>query len=217
MGQSDLFLRNAQALNIDLTRVDVAVLSHGHYDHGGGLAHFLQINDHAPIYVSRYAFESHYNGERDIGLSPTLSGCERLIFTDDTHSIDDGLTLYSGNRRELICPIDSGAMTACGKAEDFRHEQYLLIEEDGKKVLISGCSHKGVRNVARWFAPHVFVGGFHLSALPCDAHLTAIARELAAYNTTYVTCHCTGTAQYEWMRSTLPHLTYLSAGETIEI
>ena len=49
MGQTDLFARNAETLGIDLTTVDFAVLSHGHYDHGGGLKAFLALNDHAPV------------------------------------------------------------------------------------------------------------------------------------------------------------------------
>ncbi len=217
MGQSDLFLHNAQVLGVDLKAVDLAVLSHGHYDHGGGLTHFLPMNDHAPIYVSRYAFERHFNGAKDIGLSPALSHCERLIFTDDVCRIGNGLTLYSCNEKERLTPINSGDMTAEGMAEDFRHEQYLLVEEGGKRVLFSGCSHKGIANVAAWFQPHVLVGGFHLSALPCDENLTALARQLAAYDTDYITCHCTGVAQYEYMRSALPRMTYLSAGTILEI
>ena len=56
MGQTDAFARNAQALGIDLAQVDTAVLSHGHYDHGGGLEKFLEINKTAPIYINLYAF-----------------------------------------------------------------------------------------------------------------------------------------------------------------
>lgn len=218
MGQSDLFLRNAAVLGIDLSRVDAAVISHGHYDHGGGLAAFLQINDHAPVYVSRYAFEEHRNQTgKDIGLSPALCTHPRLIFTDDLCDMAEGWTLCSCNGYPRNYPSHSGDMTAMGQTEDFRHEQYLLIKVEGKKVLVSGCSHKGILNVAAWFRPDVLIGGFHLSSLPCGEELADVARQLAAYDTDYITCHCTGTEQYERMRRDLPRLRYLSAGETIEI
>ena len=73
MGQTDLFARNAGKLGCDLSRVDAAVLSHGHYDHGGGLERFLEINSHAPVYLSPYAFEPHYNGsDKYIGLDTAI-------------------------------------------------------------------------------------------------------------------------------------------------
>ena len=50
MGQTDLFYKNALTLGIDLAEVDIAILSHGHYDHGGGLEKFLEINKKAPVY-----------------------------------------------------------------------------------------------------------------------------------------------------------------------
>lgn len=62
MGQSDAFVSNADKLGINLSDVDLAILSHGHYDHGGGLRKFLDINKNAPVYINRYAFEPRYNG-----------------------------------------------------------------------------------------------------------------------------------------------------------
>ena len=84
MGQTDMFLRNAHKLGINLADVDVSILSHGHYDHGGGLEKFLDINKKACVYLSQYAFEPHYNGTKKyIGLDTALKNDDRLIFTED--------------------------------------------------------------------------------------------------------------------------------------
>ena len=60
MGQTDLFYENASTLGVDLSLVDLAVLSHGHYDHGGGLRKFLEVNSTAPIYLRKEAFLPYY-------------------------------------------------------------------------------------------------------------------------------------------------------------
>ena len=62
-GASPAFADNAEKLGIDLSQVDLCILSHGHYDHGGGIRRFLEINDHAPVYVSRHAFGDYYNAD----------------------------------------------------------------------------------------------------------------------------------------------------------
>ena len=222
MGQTDLFAENAEKLGVDLSLVDFAVLSHGHYDHGGGLNRFLQLNDKAPVYLSRYAFEPHYNAqEKYIGLDIGLKGSDRLIVTDDEHKIVKGIVLYSCNDRKMIREIDSAGLSVGqnGRSipEDFRHEQYLLISEKEKRVLISGCSHKGILNLMEWFHPDVLVGGFHFMKMPLDDRLKAFAQELDAFDTAYYTCHCTGTEQYAYMKPYMKKLHYLSAGQTIEI
>lgn len=220
MGQSGLFAQNARTLGLDLDKVDLAVLSHGHYDHGGGLTHFLELNKTAPVYLSRYAFQPHYHGaERYIGLDPALQGCDRLHFVADQQTIAPGLTLYSCNDCTKQWDLGSFGLTMVQEGallpEDFRHEQYLLIEEEGKRVLISGCSHKGVLDIAQWFQPDVLVGGFHFSGLPLDDILAGYARQLDGMDTEFYTCHCTGCAQYEFMRPYMHRLHYLSTGQSV--
>ena len=94
-GQTSIFSSNADLLGVDLSKVDVAVLSHGHYDHGGGLERFLEINKTAPIYINRNAFGKFYNGtEKYIGLAETLRS-NQIVLVDDELKIDDELTLCS--------------------------------------------------------------------------------------------------------------------------
>ena len=221
-GQSRLFAENAGTLGIDLSAVDFAVLSHGHYDHGGGLKTFLRLNRTAPVYVNRHAFEPHYNAsEQYIGLDPSLRESGRLILTDDVYRIAEGLTLCSCNDRERPYGTDSAGLSVREDGrllpDDFRHEQYLLIEEDGKRILISGCSHKGIRNITEGFAPDVLIGGFHLMKHPVDGDLLRCAEALSGCGADYYTCHCTGSDQYEAMRPLIPRLRYIRSGETIEL
>lgn len=222
MGQTTLFEKNAAKLSVNLAEIDIAVLSHGHYDHGGGLERFLEINKKANVYMSKYAFEPHYNGtEKYIGLDVSLKNNERIIFTDDKFEIEKGLTLYSCNEKVRERNLGSFGlnMEIDGKLipDDFRHEQYLLIEENCKKVLISGCSHKGIMDIVNWFKPDVLIGGFHYSKLPLDEKLKSYSRYLDSFDTVYYTCHCTGTEQYEFMKNLMKKLNYLSCGESIMI
>lgn len=222
MGQTELFCENALTLGIDLAEVDLAILSHGHYDHGGGLGRFLEINRHAPVYIRRDAFRPHYNGgEKYIGLDVSLEKHPRIIFTDDEYRIDSSLTLFSCNGREKkhpstpsgLCEMRNGTLVP----DAFSHEQYLLIEECGKRTLISGCSHKGILDIVDWFSPDTLVGGFHFSKLAFDGALADAARSLAAHPTEFYTCHCTGREQYEFMRLYMPSLHYLSCGQTVTV
>lgn len=222
MGQTELFAENAAKLGVDLTQVDIAVLSHGHYDHGGGLKHFLEINKTSPVYLSRYAFGEHYNGtEKYIGLDKTIMNNERLVFVGEELKINDKLSLHSCNKNKKQYDLGSfGLNMRVGEEflpDDFKHEQYLLIEENGKSILISGCSHKGVMDIAGWFEPDVLVGGFHYSKLALDDKLTEYSKRLALHKTTYYTCHCTGVEQFEFMQKIMPQLSYLHCGESIEI
>lgn len=220
-GQSDAFADNAAHMGIDLRRVDFAVLSHGHYDHGGGMGRFLKINPTAPIYLTREALDPHYHGVKYIGLSPVLSASRRLRWTADAMELAPGITLY----RNLTCthPVDSAGLQMVEKgrkkAEDFRHEQYLLIEEGGRRVLFSGCSHRGIENIAEHFRPDVLIGGFHFSKLPPDSpRLRAAAQALLSLDCRYYTCHCTGQAPFDVMKTVMGgRLEMLRTGSVLEL
>ena len=224
MGQGTLFIKNAEALGVDVSDVDIAVISHGHYDHGGGLEAFLSANGKAPVYVSRHAFGYYYNAQdRYIGLDRTLSSSDRLIFTDKNTLISDGITLYTKEEIKPITPPPPSGLTERSAPElppvpdAFCHEMYMLIQEGDKRILISGCSHRGVLDIMRRFSPDVFVGGFHLSKIDDKKILAQHAKEISGYDTELYTCHCTGYEQYKIMKAHAPRLCYLSAGNSITI
>jgi 7,8-dihydropterin-6-yl-methyl-4-(beta-D-ribofuranosyl)aminobenzene 5'-phosphate synthase len=222
MGQTDLFIRNAARLGIDLSAVDTAVISHGHNDHGGGLEAFLAVNDHAPVFIHQDAFTPHYNGAgKYIGLEPSLCGHPRLRMTGDRTDLGDGMTLMTCNGLERPNSLGHFGLTEqVGDTlvpDDFRHEQYLLIREGDRRFLISGCTHKGILDVTEWFAPDVLVGGFHVSKMPLDGGLDRIAKTLNTYPTLFYTCHCTGEAQFAYMQARMPKLRYLACGQSVTI
>lgn len=227
MGQSDAFAKNAEVLGADLSAVDFAVLSHGHYDHGGGIAKFLSLNKNAPIYLSRFAFEEHLSGaDRDVGLEKTLEPNDRFVYTGDYTKIGEGIELYSCNERERKYYTDPYGLNTVrdGKLipEDFRHEQYLLVTQGRRRILFSGCSHKGILNIMDWLRPDVLIGGFHFMKLDPEGEgkktLDEASEILMEYDTAYYTCHCTGTAQYEYLKKRMKErLNYLSAGQEITI
>ena len=223
MGQSDLFARNAATLGIDLAAVDVAVLSHGHYDHGGGLATFLRLNKKADVYVNENAFGDYYSSpEKYIGLEKSLRDHPRVKLVGEYEKITEGLELFACNTREKCVPVNAYGLTEVRNGahapDRFLHEQYLLI--DGE-TLISGCSHKGILNIVEWLPARCVVGGFHFVKLdPAGAGrevLDAAAARLNGTQTAFYTCHCTGVAQYEYLRKRMPRLSYLSCGDVLQL
>lgn len=217
-GQSAAFAQNAEKLGVDLKAVDFAVLSHGHYDHGGGLKVFLERNATAPVYVSQYAFEPHYGANGYIGLDPGLQNSDRIRYMTEHIMPGPGMTL---------CRIDAAPMDTAGlmveekgarKPDDFRHEQYLLLEEKGKRILISGCSHKGILNIMEAFRPDILIGGFHFMKIEAEATLEAAAKKLLEYDTIYYTGHCTGQKQYDFLKNIMgDKLHYIATGTILEL
>ncbi len=227
MGQTDLFLKNAQKLGIDLASVDFAVLSHGHYDHGGGIKTFLEINKTAKVFVSRNVFGDYYNGsEKYIGLDKSLIKNDRIVLVDDEYNLTENISLLSCNGKTRPFLTQSFGLNKKVNGEflpdDFLHEQYMLVKENGKTYLFSGCSHKGVLNIQKWFKPDFLIGGFHLSKIATDGgdagELDGIAQTLLCDETVYYTAHCTGVEQFKHLKSKMKdRLFYLSSGDCVNM
>lgn len=223
-GPNDAFLRNAEKRGIDLTRVDTAVLSHGHHDHGGGLEAFFQINHRANLYLHPAALDGYYSVAKSvvpryIGLEPSLRQYrDRMRFVRDAAALDRELLLFPAVRSHTPLLLGNSKLRRlCDRAyiqDDFRHELNLLITAGGKAVLLAGCAHNGIVPIMERCtellgrAPDLALGGFHLYSpasgeTESEASILQIGRQLSQWPTKYYTGHCTGQAAFDQLKGVL--------------
>ena len=237
MGASDIFCANAAAMSIDLSGVDLAVLSHGHYDHGGGLAAFLAGNGHAPVYVSKHVFGDYRLRQEDsetlyIGIDPTFAESDRFRFADGRLDLAADAILFSGVSGDYPRPSGNSRLLMGTEGDylpdDFHHEQNLLLTCGGKRVLFAGCAHSGIVNILDHCRslcgayPDVVLGGFHLIDRGTDpkdlAELNALAGRLLESGAMFYTCHCTGLPAYEHLRRVMgERIEYLACGAQLTL
>lgn len=236
MGLSGMFVRNAESLGLSIADVDVAVISHGHYDHGGGLKTFFQENSKSSVFIHKDAFQPHYSlrdtGLQFIGIDKEWAEFERLVFCDKQKEINHNMMLYADVKGDCCYPHGNRLLFGPTETEndDFRHEQNLLIKENDKLVLFAGCAHCGIVNILRKaediagkFPTHVFAG-MHLiksglNEIEEDKFIESLASELLKYkDTMFYTMHCTGEEQYKKLKSLMGNqIEYLACGDSVKI
>jgi len=236
-GQGATFIDNARALGIDLIKVDAVVLSHGHYDHGGGMKALFEIlkDDPPPLFAGR-GFDApriakEGDSRKDIGLPrPFLP--EHLpspvILMQTTEDLARGLYILPSAEMVYETNIDPRFLKIDGGAELpdlFEDELSLVAVEESGLVIVTGCAHRGILNIveaARLAFPgrpiRAIVGGFHLVGED-EAELSRIALSLAAFDAQAVHCsHCTGLSGFAALYGTLPgKVSWLSCGTRIDL
>lgn len=227
VGKDDTFVENAERLGVDLESVDIVIISHGHYDHGGALPLFMELNSKAKIYIQRQAFAPHFShrpaGVGDIGLDTSIINSDRIVLLDDNYSIDNELQLFKVADNSQ-CPSGANSTLYEGDHPDnFDHEQNLIIRCE-EPILIMGCGHNGVVNIMRQaesFSPKFCIGGFHLTNPSArkdepQSLIDQIVARLERYpEVQFYTCHCTGVNVYEYMSSKMANIHYFACGDKL--
>jgi len=228
-GQTGNFALNAPRLGIDISQVDAVVLSHGHYDHTGGLATFLELNSQAKIYLKKETLWPKFNGTKEIGfVHKNLKFESRCKFIKSKTEIVPNI--YVMNSIPVIDNNDTHwkhffTEKAGQKISDcFNDEMFLALTENNKLSVLSSCSHRGISNIMRSATQHfkmpinLIAGGFHLK----DTHPDSVKPIIEIFKTLKPekvgVCHCTGLEHYELLKAAFPYETfYFHTGNSVEL
>ncbi len=235
-GQSGHVLRsNAVHLGIDLTTVDAIVLSHGHFDHTGGLADVLKIAKDTPIFAHPAAMTPKFSRHADssvheIGISqPTL---EKLRDWDTLNLASGSIEVFPGFHLTGEIPRDTdfedvgGAFFQdrhCYTPDPLRDDQAAYIDTPSGLIVILGCAHSGVINTLRHIQKltkkrhiNTVVGGMHLvNASPRRLENTITGLKKIAVKSLRP-AHCTGFAATARIWHEFPDCTPCRVGTVIE-
>ena len=205
--------------------MELAVLSHGHYDHADGLRRFFQVNDRAKVYARPGAAGPYFSMRTD---GPCFIGIHREIFAQSGDRFVSVEGLYPLMEGAWLVPdrvqIPDGSGRSDGLLfkrgeddfipDDFRHEQSLVLEGEKGLVVFNSCSHTGIVNIVREVLDqlpgkqvYAVVGGFHMAAkgqgaLNCTPeYVFQVANALKELGGEEIyTGHCTGQTALELLK-----------------
>ena len=225
-GKSSMYLENAKKMNIDLTDVKYAFLSHGHNDHTGGLEFFTNtVFCCSNTAVKRF---SHHAGKPVKDLSMPIESYKNLqnskvYFTDDFKEILPGI--FSTGKIPRISDEDTGGpfyLDLEKKIPDCIEDESALLFDNG--VLIHGCCHSGIINTlehCRKCRPDIkintIIGGLHLLNVS-EKRLKQTASYLNQYNIINLyLMHCTGINGIDFLKNNLNNCNVytLNTGDTV--
>ena len=210
-GYSDIFIKNAEKMGIDLTQIDSLVLSHGHNDHTWGLEFLLKILKDKSSKVSSPELISHpstfipkrHKEYEDIGLKfsqDSLSEYFNLNLSTTPLWITEKLVFLGEIKRcnDYENKTPCGQILLNGLQDDYLMEDSALVYKSPKGlVIITGCSHSGICNIIEQAIEtcnddriYCVIGGFHLLN-PSDKILSETLNFMKIINPQNLyACHC---------------------------
>ena len=229
---AEIFRDNIAKSNIDLSRVDYAVISHRHGDHTTGLNHLLKINPHVPVYAPDEKFGlfgGHIRGsfyKRDTKLPKHM----QIYVGQPPKRIQSGTPWSNAefNAVKEVTEVSDGVFILPNVSRTVGtmelKELSLALKTKRGMVLIVGCSHPGITNIiakVKEIDPrvHNVFGGFHLlNKTPEElSRITSTLKE--EYQVENIAPgHCTGEPAFgAFSKSFGDRYVYAGLGESIEI
>lgn len=220
-GQSGVFIKNAEALAVDLSTVDGVVLSHGHYDHTGGVPALLhKIKSGTPFYIGKEFFSPKYklleDGTWKYNGNPfeKPEDVEFRYIEKDVTILSESLYLFKNFSRvndfETVNPKFFKKTEAGFEQDLFPDEIALGIETEHGLVLVAGCSHMGIVNILEHVKKHLslpvaaVIGGTHLVEAGEERLKETVAAFKAHGIKTIAVSHCTGEAGMALLQKEFP-------------
>ncbi len=206
-GQGMVLEHNAKRLGVDLHNLDALILSHGHYDHSGGVHLVSSKKVFAHPAVTDLKFSRNPNGGSHSVAMPELDR-QALVAHPEWIRVDAPVVLSNGLR--LTGPIprltdfeDTGGAFFCDSdctvSDDLPDDQALFFETQAGTIVVLGCAHSGIINTLHHIQTltenrpiHTVIGGMHL--LHADENrMNRTIEELRRLNVQrLMPCHCTG-------------------------
>lgn len=237
-GQSGIVVKNAEILGIDLVQTEAIIISHGHYDHTGGLEPVLNLAKKARIYLHPGALNKKFsysgNSSRFIGVSGGLKNIiesyaetNRVIWTKEPTQVFDGMFVTGQVPRTNDFEVDDDGFfldEQAKRTDVIADDQSLFFKTKNGLVVIFGCAHAGVVNILSYIAKiagtdeiYAVMGGMHLLGAG-QAKLAKVIDNLERFNLRKIgPGHCTGTEAALELRKAYPRRCFMcSVGTSME-
>lgn len=223
-GRTDIFMKNATKLGIDINNIDFFIVSHGHSDHFGGINYLSsKIKESSRIYVAKESlddFDFNFYGKKR-GIGRYKESKIKSVDFNNILEISENIFLIKTEKKEK-----SNNFLRDGKIDDFNHEIHLIIIENSKVNIITGCCHSGVLNLLQSVKElfpskkiNSLVGGLHTrSYIIKPIKLIKLILNLKAYNISkLILGHCTGEKTKAFMKVFLNNISNIKIGDSYNI
>lgn len=211
-GQSDLLIHNASELGLRLEELEAIALSHGHYDHTGGMVVARSLAPGVRLYLHPAAVESKYAGNPDgtsraVGMTGAAVQSVRdaagaVVWTLKPTELCEGIFVTGEIPRQTLFEDNGGAFfldEACARRDSLVDDQAMYFDTRDGVVVLLGCAHAGVVNTLNTIRAitggrpiHSVIGGMHL----LEASADRVERTLACLRELEIQrlgpAHCTG-------------------------